>query len=208
VELVKHIIEAAVTFFVVIDPIGTVPLFLSATKGTPAVEQRRIASKAIVIAAAILIFFIALGQILFDHLGIGLHAFRVAGGLVLLIVSLRMILEADLEGVHVEDKNNKQQTGDPAVFPIALPYIAGPGTIMAVVLQTDNDLYAPAEQAVIACVLVVILAFTWGTLLSAAYFQKWLGKTGIDVVTRIMGMILAALAVQTILAGIGGYFKI
>ncbi|PKN35976.1 MAG: MarC family transcriptional regulator [Deltaproteobacteria bacterium HGW-Deltaproteobacteria-19] len=207
--MLKHIIEAAVIFIVVIDPIGTVPLFLTATQGRTTGEQRRIATRAIVVSAVILIFFIALGQILFDYLGIGLHAFRVAGGLVLLLVSLRMILAAEVEGIHLDEKDrSRPPAGDPAVFPIAMPYIAGPGTIMAVVLQTDNDLYAPLEQAVIACVLLAALALTWLTLLCASFFQKWLGKTGIDVVTRVMGVILAALAVQTILMGISGYFKI
>ena len=205
--MLAHIIKAAVTFFVVIDPIGTVPLFLCATRGKEVHEQRRIAIKAIIVSAAILIAFIVLGQILFDNLGIEMHAFQIAGGLVLLLVSLRMILDADLEGVHV-DEREKRIERDVSVFPIALPYIAGPGTIMAVVLQTDNDLYSPTEQAVITCVLLGILLITWLTLRSASYFQKWLGKTGIDVITRVMGLILAALAVQTMLTGISGHFKL
>jgi len=207
--MLQHILEAAVVFFVVIDPIGTVPLFLTATADKTRVEQRRIAVKAIIVSALILVFFISLGQILFDHLGIGLHAFRIAGGLVLLLVSLRMILEAEVEGVHAEDGDQSRQPApDPAVFPIAMPYIAGPGTIVAVVRQTDNDLYGPAEQGVIALVLLGVLAFTWLVLLGASHFQRLLGKTGIDVVTRIMGMILAALAVQTMLMGISGYFRL
>ncbi|MFA5812001.1 MAG: MarC family protein [bacterium] len=205
--MLAHIIKAAVTFYVVIDPIGTVPLFLSATKGKGISEQRCIALKACIISACILIAFIVLGQILFDHLGIEMYAFQVAGGLVLLLVSLKMILDADLEGVHV-DEQQKRVERDVSVFPVALPYIAGPGTIMAVVLQTDNDLYSPMEQAVITGVLLGILLMTWFTLRSASYFQKWLGKTGIDVITRVMGLILAALAVQTILAGISGHFKL
>ncbi len=209
-ELIKHIVEAAITFLVVLDPIGNVPLFLGATRGRSAAEVRRIASKAILVSAAILIFFIVLGKILFEYLGIGLHAFRIAGGLVLFVVALRMILEAALEGVDPREGESGRNpgAGDPSVFPLALPYIAGPGMIMAVVLQTDRAVYAPAEQAVIACVLLVTLAVTWAILLGAAFFQRLLGKTGIDVVTRIMGMILAALAVQTILMGIAGYFKL
>ncbi len=205
--MLAHIIKAAVTFYVVIDPIGTVPLFLSATKGKDVREQRRIALKACIISACILVAFIILGQVLLDHLGIEMYAFQVAGGLVLLLVSLKMILDADLEGVHV----NAHQTGverDVSVFPIALPYIAGPGVIMAVVLQTNNDLYSWKEQAVITGVMLGILLMTWFTLRSAPYFQKWLGKTGIDVITRVMGLILAALAVQTMLAGISGHFKL
>jgi len=204
--VLEHIIKAAVTFYVVIDPIGTVPLFLSATKGKETSEQRRIALKAIIISACILIVFIVLGQILFDHLGIEMYAFQVAGGLVLLLVSLRMILDADLEGVHVHEQQTHVER-DVSVFPVALPYIAGPGVIMAAVMQTDNDLYSVTEQAVITGVLLGILLLTWLTLRSASYFQKWLGRTGIDVITRVMGLILAALAVQTILTGISGHFN-
>jgi multiple antibiotic resistance protein len=206
-RVLSHIIKAAVTFYVVIDPIGTVPLFLSATKGREIREQRRIALKAIVISAVILIAFIVLGQILLDHLGIEMYAFQVAGGLVLLLVSLKMILDADVEGVHVNGRETQVER-DVSVFPVAMPYIAGPGVIMAVVLQTDNDLYAPMEQAVITGVMLGILFLTWLTLHSASYFQKWLGKTGIDVITRVMGLILAALAIQTILSGISGHFKL
>lgn len=205
--MLEHIIKAAVTFYVVIDPIGTVPLFLSATSGKDIHERRRIALKAIIVSACILIAFIVLGQLLLDHLGIELYAFQVAGGLVLLLVSLKMILDADLEGVHV-DEQHKHVERDVSVFPVALPYIAGPGTIVAVIMQTDNDLYSPMEQGVITVVLLAILLMTWLTLRSASYFQKWLGRTGIDVITRVMGLILAALAVQTMLTGISGHFKL
>ncbi|MCL5772971.1 MAG: MarC family protein [Firmicutes bacterium] len=205
--MLKHIIESAVTFFVVIDPVGTVPLFIVATKGKSVAEQRSIALKATIISAAILIFFIAVGQLLFDHLGIGLNAFRIAGGLVLLIISLKMILESEITGMEAEDENSEHKR-DVAVFPIALPFIAGPGTIMAAVLLTDNDLYSVFEQFVVSLVLLGILLITWIVLRYAKQLEKLLGDTGINVVTRVMGLILAALACQTILNGIQGYFKL
>lgn len=205
--MLSHIIKAAVTFFVVIDPIGTVPLFLCATRGRSAAEQRRIALKATIISALILIAFVIVGQVLLDHLGIEMYAFQVAGGLVLLLVALRMILDADPEGGHANGEQPHAER-DVAVFPIALPYIAGPGVIMAAVLQTDNDLYSWREQSIITAVLLSILALTWLTLRAAPRFQQWLGRTGIDVITRVMGLILAALAVQTMLSGITGHFRL
>lgn len=207
-DLIKHMIEAAVTFFVVVDPLGCVPLFLIATRGRSTAEMRTIATKAILASAAILITFILLGQIVFSYLGVGMDAFRIAGGLVLFVVSLKMILQAEPGGVSEDYASAHPHTEDPAVFPIALPYIAGPGMIMAVVLQTDRTVYGPAEQALIVVVLLAVLALTWAILLGASFFRRILGKTGIDVITRIMGMILAALAVQTILTGAGGYFKL
>ncbi len=203
--MLKHLFEAAVTFIVVIDPVGAVPLFLTATQGRSLKEQQKIALKATIISAMMLIFFLVFGQLLFDRLGIKLYAFKIAGGLVLLLVSLQMVLAK-----HSEDgkKINPPEERDVAIFPIALPYIAGPGTIMAVVLQTDNDLYTIAEQAAVGGVLLVILFATFLILHFASYFFKVLGNTGIDVVTRIMGLILASMAVQTIITGISGCFRL
>jgi len=207
VHLIQHLIKSAVTLFVVIDPIGTVPLFIIATRGLGLAEQRRVAIRATVISALILVFFITAGQLLLDHLGIGLNAFKIAGGLVLLAISMKMILEAEPEGKAGDDEAGEVRK-DVAVFPVAMPFIAGPGAILAVVLLTDNDLYPVIEQAAVTGVLMGILLITWLTLFFAAQVQKWLGETGVNVVTRIMGLILAALSIQTILIGIQGFFKI
>ncbi len=201
----KHLLESAVTLFVVINPIGLVPLYLTAAKDRTPQERRKIAWRAAVIAGAILTFTIALGQILLDALGIGLNAFKIAGGMVLLLISLHMILSDEPEEDDAPRSNNRR---DIAVFPLAMPFIAGPGAILACVLLTENDLYSLLEQTAVAGVLVGVLFIVWMVMRFSPYIEKLLGETGVNVVTRLMGLILAALAVQSILTGIKGFFKL
>jgi len=199
----RHLVEAFIAFFVVVDPFGTIPLFLSLTADHTAAQQRRIAVKSTFVAAGILVFFIVLGQIIFDHIGVNLYAFKAAGGSVLLILSLQMVMGSNAQ----QDPSNQQQT-DIAIFPIALPYIAGPGAIMTVILQTDNNLYSIYEQAMVTLVLFVVLGINFLFLLFAPVVNRVLGKSGNDVLTRVLGLILAAIAVQSIFSGVAGFFHI
>ncbi|MFA5192979.1 MAG: MarC family protein [Verrucomicrobiia bacterium] len=201
--MLRHLLEAFITFFVIVDPFGAIPIFLTLTANSTAAEQRRIAIKATIVSAAILLFFIGLGQLVFDYLSINLHAFKVAGGCVLLVVSFQMVM-----GFVGQQDVSKNQYTDIAVFPIALPYIAGPGAIMAVILQTDNDVYSMFEQAMVALVMLVVLGINLLFLLSAPVINRLIGKAGNDVLTRVLGLILAAISVQSIFSGIAGFFHI
>jgi multiple antibiotic resistance protein len=194
------LIEDAITLFVVIDPVGVVPLFLTLTRGMPPEARRRAARRGVVIAGAILLGFIAVGEIVLDELKISLPAFRVAGGLVLLLVALKMILED-------EHRRGASDAGTPegpdiAVFPLAMPFIAGPGAILAAVLLTENGTYSIPEQAVTAAIVIVILAIMYVVLLGADAIQRVIGSTGGMVLTRVLGLVLAALATQTMLDGL------
>ncbi len=201
--MLTHLVEAFIAFFVVVDPFGTIPLFLLLTADYTAAQQRRIAIKSTVVAAGILVFFIVLGQFIFDHIGVNLYAFKAAGGCILLILSLQMVM-----GSHAhQDPPNTQHT-DISIFPIALPYIAGPATIMAVILQTDNNLYSVYEQAMVTLVLFVVLGINCLFLLFAPAINRVLGKSGNDVLTRVLGLILAAIAMQSIFSGVVGFFHI
>lgn len=193
------LVTDAVTLFAVLDPISTVPLFLAATLHESAASRRRIAGRATVIAAVILIIFIALGQIFLKSLGISLPSFQIAGGLVLLAVGMKMIFSE----ARPEEKGSEapKSGGDVAVFPIAMPFIAGPAAIMAVVMLTDNDRFSIPEQAATAAVMLAILLLLYIVLVAADRIQRVLGETGINVMSRVMGLVLAALAVETILAG-------
>lgn len=191
------IFYAAVTFFVTVNPIGLVPLFISVTGHETPAARARIAARSAMIAGGILVAFIAGGQVLFDALGIHLPAFRVAGGLILLLNGLNMVM-GDGAPPPATDKDAR----DVAVFPLAMPYIAGPGTIMAAVLHTDNDVVPIFEQALITLVLLAIVAVAYGAMLAAGRIQSWLGATGINVVTRVMGLILCGLATETIIDGL------
>jgi multiple antibiotic resistance protein len=187
-----------VTLFVVVNPIGVVPLFLAVAGRESAAARRRIAAQAIIISAVILLVFIAIGQIVLEALGIDLASFRIAGGLVLLVIALRMVL-AETE---TSSDTDAPLRGNVAVFPLAMPFIAGPASIMAVVLLTDNNVYTVWQQAETAVLLLLVLAFTYACLVGAELVQRLLGQTGASVVSRIMGLILAALAVQSILTGL------
>lgn len=199
----QHFLQDAVTLFVVIDPIGLVPIFIAITQKEPTVSRRRIAALGVGISTLILLAFLVMGQVLLEALEISLPAFRTAGGILLLIVGLQMVLQES--SVH-SASTDPTSSIDLAVFPLATPLIAGPGGIMSVVLLTDNTKFGVMDQLLTALALLSVLLITFIALLSAEYIQKVLGRTGVNVITRILGLLLAALAMETILAGIKGYF--
>jgi multiple antibiotic resistance protein len=196
--MLEKVFHDLVTLFVVVNPIGVVPLFVAVAGHESAVARRRIAGQAIIISAVILLAFIAIGQIVLEALGIDLASFRIAGGLVLLVIALRMVLAE----TQTASDTDAPVRGNVAVFPLAMPFIAGPASIMAVVLLTDNNVYTVWQQAETAVLLLLVLAFTYACLVGAEFVQRLLGATGANVVSRIMGLILAALAVQSILTGL------
>jgi multiple antibiotic resistance protein len=189
-----------VTLFVVVNPIGLVPLFIAITGHDPLSRRRRLALEAVIIAAVILMVFIVIGQPLLEALGIELASFQLAGGLVLLIIALRMVLAETRPGADAWPV----EAGNVAVFPLAMPFIAGPATLMAVVLLTDNNVYDVSEQVSTAVTLLAVLAITYGCMVAADLLQRLLGMTGTNVVSRIMGLILAALAIQSMVVGLRG----
>jgi multiple antibiotic resistance protein len=196
--MLQKIFHDFVTLFVVINPVGNVPLFI-AIAGRESVErQRRIAIHAAMVAAVILILFIALGQLLLDALGIGLASFQVAGALVLLILALRMVLEEP----RLAPPEADTAYGNVAVFPLAMPFIAGPAAIMAVILLTDNNVYSLGLQVETTVIMLLVVAITYACLASAEMVQRLLGVTGANVVSRVMGLILAAVAVQSLIGGL------
>ncbi|NER78290.1 MAG: MarC family protein [Leptolyngbya sp. SIO1D8] len=199
----QHFLQDAVTLFVVIDPIGLVPIFIAITQKEPQVSRQRIAFLGVGISTIILFAFLVMGQPLLEALEISLPAFRTAGGILLLIVGLQMVLQES--GGHTASTDPASSI-DLAVFPLATPLIAGPGGIMSVVLLTDNTKFGLIDQSITALALLTVLLVTYIALLSANWIQKRLGRTGVNVITRILGLLLAALAMETILAGIGGYF--
>jgi multiple antibiotic resistance protein len=168
-------------------------------------SRRRAAIRGVVIAAAILIAFIVVGQILLEALGITLPSFSIADGLVLLAISLQRVLTT--ENIQVdEEAKSSGEVRHVSVFPLATPYIAGPASILAAVLLTDNQKFGFVEQAQTTLVMLFILALTCAVLLAARTVQRLLGATDADVISRISGLILAALAVETILQGIRASF--
>lgn len=191
------LITSFVTLFVIIDPIGLMPIFIALTPGLSAAERRSIAIRACFISFGILALFAFFGEAVLGFVGISMPAFRIAGGILLFLTALDMLFERRNE--RREDKLETKT--DPSVFPLAIPLIAGPGSIATVILLSGQLQGVPGTLLVLGVALavmcVVLALFLAGNLLERA-----LGPTGINVVTRLLGMLLAALSIQFVLDGL------
>ena len=192
------LIENLVTLIVVLDPLGSVPIFLHATHALAGRERVRVALISAAVALGVLMLFLYFGQYLLDEMHIGIPAFRIGGGVVLFIFALRMILGGHHEGGTSEARRTPTEI---AVFPVAMPGIASPGALVAVVLLTDNDKFTLVEQSITAGLTAAALLLVLIALLLAARIQRWLGTAGIMVITQIMGLILASFSVQQMIDG-------
>lgn len=194
------LIRDFVTLFVVVDPIGSVPVFLYATANVPRAMHRRFALRAVAVAALVLFGFLMGGQALLSVLGLRLGSFQIAGGVVLFLFALSMILGDNAKPAReIREAEEDHLAG--AVFPLAIPSIASPGAMLAVVILTDNDEFTLAEQSVTAGLLLAVLLVTLVLLLLASQIHRLIGSTGADVVSRVMGIVLATVAVDAVLGG-------
>ena len=192
-----ELITAFTALFVVIDPIGLAPIFVAMTAGMTAQARRAIAIRACVIATGLLIAFAILGESILTFLGISMPAFRIAGGLLLFLTALEMLFE---KRQPKREGRAEEPTNDPSVFPLALPLIAGPGAIATMILLTDGAATLGTAQAI--GVMLAVIAVVFGFFQLASPMERLLGATGINVVTRLLGMLLAALSVQFVLDGL------
>ncbi len=203
--MVETLVTAFVTLFVVIDPLGIAPIFASITPKDTAPQRRQIAVKGVIIAAVILVAFALGGQLLLTALGIGLPAFQIAGGLLLLLLSIDMVMvrHSGLRETTPGEAEEGIQRSDVSVFPLAIPLIAGPGALTSIVLLMGEARHDLVVQALVLAVMLAVLAITLICLLVTGRLIRLLGQTGINVVTRVFGIIMAALSVQFILDGLG-----
>ncbi|MCB9257654.1 MAG: MarC family protein [Chitinophagales bacterium] len=199
-----EILTTIFLIFAVIDPIGTIPVYLEATKEFDLIHKKKIAIRASIIAFLILLFFIVLGQIILSGMSVSLDAFQISGGLILFLFALSMIFG---NGKPAQEKSEITDYKHVTVFPIAIPSIASPGAIMAVVLMTDNHLYSIKQQSITTALVLLVIFLTCLILLAANHLQEKIGNYGITVISKIMGLILASYAVQSILSGIHSYFN-
>jgi multiple antibiotic resistance protein len=200
----QTILSNFVLLSAVVDPIGTVPVFISATRGQSTENRRRVALRSAAIAAGILLFFIAVGEIVLKAMGVPILAFQIAGGIVLFLFALTMIFgeskpEAEAGDIH--------RSNDVAIFPLATPSIASPGAMMAVVLMTQNDLHTVDEQVVTAILMLVVIGITYMLMRGASLITRLIGEGGANIVSRVMGMILASVAATEVLEGLKQYFS-
>ncbi|WP_306640332.1 MarC family protein [Sanyastnella coralliicola] len=198
-----ELITKLLFLFAVIDPIGSVPVYLEATREFDDFSKKKIAIRASAVAFMILLFFIVVGQLIFEGMEVSIDAFQISGGVILFLFALTMIFG---DGKPEKEKTRITDYRHVTVFPVAIPSIASPGAIMAVVLLTDNQIYSVQEQMVTTLLVAIIITLTALLLLVANRVQKIIGDYGIMVISKIMGLILGAYAVQNILSGIKDYF--
>ena len=199
-----HFAAAAfATAFTIIDPIGMIPLTLASTGQSTARDRARIVNQAVIVAAIIMLFMGLVGRPVLDALGITLPAFMIAGGLLLFLIAIDMLF-ARKTGVKRTEEEEREAAGveNPAVFPLAIPMIAGPGTIATVLLLISLAHGDRLKLLTVFLAYAVALAATWLCMRSADMLLRVIGKTGIHVVTRVLGIILAALAVQFVINGV------
>lgn len=211
--MADYLLNAFATLLVTIDPIGLAPLFLAVTRGASAEMRRAIAMRASIIAAVILIAFALTGTVVLTFLGISLPAFRIAGGLLLFWIAFEMVFEkrekrkqataaqalhadkADATGAPPEDMRHI------AVFPLAIPLIAGPGAISATILMASRA-PSPGALALLLLLIVAMIGSCFLVFQAAHRVDRWLGDTGRSVLTRLLGVLLSALSVQFVADGV------
>jgi multiple antibiotic resistance protein len=192
---------AFATLFVVIDPIAVAPLFMALTQGMEPPQRRAAAFRAIFVAMLVLTVFGLFGDILLRLIGISLTSFRISGGILLFLIAVEMLFEKRTERRSSKTRSNH----DPSVFPIAVPLVAGPGSMAAMVLLAAQGGGSWDWLISLHMVLFSVLAITLVMFLIGARLDKLFGKNGINVLTRLFGILLAALAVQIVLDGLGAY---
>ena len=205
-ELVFNIF---VTLLVVVDPLGMAPIFVGLTRGRSDAYRREAAIRGTLLGAAILFLFAFAGQALLGALGIGFPAFRIAGGALLFLLSLDMIFGRTSGVRHTVEEGEEaaDEAGDDvSVFPLAVPLIAGPGSLTTVLLYTGGG--GALQVAAFLGVLLLVLLMTLTSLLLAPSVMKVFGETGADVLARVLGVLIAALAVQFVLDGIKQSFAL
>ena len=195
--------SALVTFLVIIDPPGCAPIFASLTRGTPAAHRRAMAIRSSLIAWAILMFFALLGRPLLGWLGISLASFRIAGGILLFYIAVDMVFERRTQRreSRAHSIEGTPEAEDISVFPMAIPMIAGPGSIASAMLWVSRA-EDPVHVAVVLAAITVVMMLTLLTLLASEPLMRLMGEKVEAMITRILGVILAALAAQFVIDGL------
>ena len=201
--MIAEIFTKILFLIAVIDPLGSVPVYLEATKQLDGVHKKKVAVRASLVAFFILLFFIVVGQVILEGMEVTLDAFQISGGVILFLFALTMIFG---EGKPEQEKHLIDDYKHVTIFPVAIPSIASPGAIMAVVLLTDNHLYTIQQQVLTTALVLLVIALTMIILLLANRVQKRIGIHGITMISKIMGLILASYAVQSILTGLKDFF--
>ncbi|MCL6420745.1 MarC family protein [Aestuariirhabdus haliotis] len=192
-----------IVFFAVIDPIGTIPVFIALTAHHDQSSKKKIALIAALAAAGILVFFVVAGELILTAMKIPLSAFQIAGGIVLFLFALTMLFGESKPEQEIKLVKNLKET---AIFPLAVPSLASPGAMLAAVLLTENSKYTIVEQFQVVIVLLSVLVVALFLMLGAGLIQRFIGNSGASAISRVMGLILASVATANTLEGLKSYF--
>ena len=201
----NDLIATFIFFFAVIDPIGTIPVYIAVTSRYEERIKRKIAFQAALISAGILLFFVVAGEVILTAIDIPLSAFQIAGGIVLFLFALTMIFGDSKPEEEVKMIKSGSET---AIFPLAVPSIASPGAMLAAVLLTENNRYNLLEQAQTTAIMLFVLLIVMVFMLAASWVHRLIGNSGASIISRVMGLILASVAVANVLEGIKAYFAL
>lgn len=205
--LIQFGLTAFVTLLVVVDPFGVAPIFVAMTQSMSAAERQAILTRAVGVAFGVALFFMIAGRAVLSYLGVTVNAFSISGGILLFVAALPMLF-GERPGLQAPEPQESGTAGESiAVFPLAIPLLSGPGTIASILLLTsraDTDL---ARLLVLALAISMVYLVVILSLRASETIIKRLGQGGVHIITRVLGILLAALAVQFVLNGIAGYYK-
>jgi multiple antibiotic resistance protein len=206
--LLEYFLRALVSLLTVVDPVSLAPILLGLTAGMSAPARARVVTRAVLIAGGIITFFAVLGPVLLGALGITPAAFGIAGGALLFLIAIDMIFGRP-SGTRetAREEQEAQERQDISVFPLAIPLIAGPGTVTTVLLLVAEAGTQPASWALLAAATAIALGAAWLAMRLSGLVQRVLGTTGVLVLARVLGMLLAALSVQFVLDGVTRFLE-
>jgi multiple antibiotic resistance protein len=207
-DIVGHLLSVFAGFFAVMNPVANTPIFLSLTEGDPRDVQKKVARKAMVATFLLIVVFVALGKVIFDLFGVTLPAFRITGGVLIALIGYQM-LHGESSTVHrqtpAEAGSNLDQSLSVAITPLAIPILAGPGTIATAMNFASTG--GIREMVITLAAFAVLCVVTYFFFLSGGRMVAFLGKNGMNVITRIMGLILATIGVQMLIEGVTGAIR-
>jgi multiple antibiotic resistance protein len=206
-DIIKFGLAAFVTLLVVVDPPGVVPLYVALTKEETPAHRRAILTRAVVIAFGAALFFLVAGRAVLSYLGVTVHAFSISGGILLFVAAMPMLF-GQRGGLQSPEPKERSAGHDIAVFPLAMPLLSGPGTIATILLLTSQAGGDMQRLAAIGVAIAAVFLVAFITLYLGARLIRLVGEGGVDIATRVMGIVLAALAVQYVLNGITGYYHL
>ena len=207
-ELLRFFLAAFITLLVVVDPPGVVPIYVALTQDANPRERRSILVRAVLIAFGVALFFLVAGRAVLGYLGVSVHAFSISGGILLFVAAMPMLF-GQRGGLQAPEPREKGSVGqDISVFPLAMPLLSGPGTIATVLLLTSQAGSDLRRLSAIGIAMAVVFLVSFVSLYLGARLIRLLGEGGVHIATRVMGIVLAALAVQYVLNGITGYYKL